>query len=77
MKNYLDHLEYNNNGSLKKYNLIFNVIIILSKDNSNNKFKILNKENGNSKYIHNDFGERKCHCKCVALRGDSQNQSES
>ena len=34
-------------------------------------------ENGNSKLIQNDFGERKCHCECVALRGDSQNQSES
>ena len=33
--------------------------------------------NGNSKLIQNDFGERKCHCECVALRGDSQNQSES
>ena len=36
-----------------------------------------NKENGKWKHIHNGFGEPKCHCGCVALRGDSQNQSES
>ena len=36
-----------------------------------------NTENGISKLIRNDFEERKCHCECVALRGDSQNQSES
>ena len=36
-----------------------------------------NSENRNSKLILNDFGEWKCHCECIALRGDSQNQSES
>ena len=39
--------------------------------------KVPKRENGNPKHIHKDFEERKCHCECVALRGDSQNQSES
>ena len=39
--------------------------------------KVPKRENGNSKHIHKDFWEPKCHCECAALRRDSQNHSES